>query len=120
MAGLYYNLCAKLLWLEVFNLHTIWVYSMFTSGKQLTPSSFHNFFSLGIGAITARFVHSHQLAILAATFVLWVLSMVFICARAKRAGGSFLEDDVSFYLGFSIPFFVGGLLFATCFYTVFG
>lgn len=81
---------------------------------------FHNFFSLGIGAVTARFIHAHDLAMLVATQVLWVLSMVFISARAKSNGGKFLEDEVYFYHGFSIPFYVAGLLFAACFYVGFG
>jgi len=92
---------------------------MISNGK-LPPSSFHNFFSLGIGGMTAHFVHSHQVAVLVATQVLWLLSMVFISARAKRAGGRFLEAEVFWYHGFSIPFYVAGLLLAACFYTVFG
>jgi len=89
-----------------------------SSNSKLPPSGFHNFFSLGIGAATAHFIHSHQVAVLLATQVLWVLSLVFISARAKRAGGKFLEAEISLYLGFGIPFYVAGLLFAACFYTV--
>ena len=92
---------------------------VYSSGK-LPPSVFHNFFSLGIGAVTTRFIHAHNVGMLVATLVLWVLSMVFISVRAKSNGGKFLEAEVYYYQGFSIPFYVAGLLFAACAYAVFG
>jgi len=88
--------------------------------EKLTPSGFHNFFSLGIGIMTARMVHGHDVTLLIATQVLWLLSLAFISARAKRTGGKFLEAEVFLYHGFSIPLYIAGLLFASCFFTVFG
>jgi len=93
---------------------------MASSRNELPPWLFHNFFSLGIGVATARFIHAHEVAMLVATQVIWVLSMVFISARAKSNGGKFLGSEVYFYHGVSIPFYVAGLLFAACAYAVFG
>lgn len=90
-----------------------------SKGGTLTASGFHNFFSLVIGAITVRLVHAHEVVLLVAAQVLWLLSMAFINARAKRAGGKFLEAEVSLYHGLGISLYVMGLLLAACFYTVF-
>ena len=93
--------------------------SVSASRARLTVTGFYYLFSLGIGAVTVRFVHAHEVALLTATQVLWVLSLVFIRARAKGAGGKFLEAEVSLYHGFGIPCYIAGLLLAACFYTVF-
>lgn len=74
---------------------------------------------MGNGALAVRFVHGHQLGLLLATQSLWVLSLIFIRVRARRAGGKFLESESVFYSGFGIPFFIVGLLLAACFYTIF-
>lgn len=57
---------------------------------------------------------------LVATQVLWVLSILFISMRAKGAEGKFLETEVSYYLGLSVPSYVVGLLFTGWYYAAFG
>ena len=94
-----------------------------STGKKrgkLAPFGFHNLFSLGIGLVTGRFIHTHEVMVLAAAQVIWVLSMVFIGLRAKRSDWKFLEGDVLWYHALSIPFYVAGLLFAVCYYAVYG
>jgi hypothetical protein len=93
---------------------------MAANRSKLSPPLFHNFFSLGAGIIAVRLVHHHQVWLLVATQAIWVLSLVFVNVRAKRAGGVFLEADPVLYYGFSIPLYIVGLLFAACAYAVFG
>lgn len=93
---------------------------MAAGSKKLSPSSFHNFFSLGAGAVAVRLVHHHEMGLLAASQALWLCSLIFIHVRAKRAGGMFLESDEALYHGFSIPFYIVGVLLVACFYTVYG
>jgi hypothetical protein len=90
------------------------------SRDSLTPPGFHNFFSLGIGVVTAQFTHSHDVPRLIAAQVLWLSSLAFISARGRRRGGKFLDNEVFLYHGFGIPLYVAGLLFAACFYTATG
>lgn len=93
---------------------------MLRQPKKFPPPMFHGFFSGVIGAMTAHFIHSHQVPMLIATIVLWALSLVFISARAKRAGGQFLETAAVVYSGFSISFFILGLFLAACSFAIFG
>lgn len=93
---------------------------MIYDSNKIPPPGFHAFFSGAIGAMTAHFVHSHHVAMLVATPVLWVLSLVFISVRARQAGGKFLEEYAVVYHGFSISFYVAGLFLAACYFAVFG
>ena len=88
--------------------------------KNMPPPVFYCLFSLGMGLVTTRFVHNHELAMLVATQVIWVLSLVFIRTRGMRTGGKFLETEVYNYEGFGIVAYVVGLLFGACAYAVFG
>jgi hypothetical protein len=90
------------------------------SKDNFAPPVFHCLFSLGIGLVTTRFVHAHELAMLLVTQVVWVLSLVFIRVRGQRADGKFLETEVYIYEGISIPAYVTGLLFGVCAYAVLG
>ncbi len=93
---------------------------MVSSRNRLPPYGFQGFFSLGIGLVTPRFIHEHEVGMFLATQVLWVLSMLFISMRAKGGGGKFLETEASLYLGISVPAYVVGLLFAGWYYAALG
>lgn len=90
------------------------------SNSDYPPPMFHAFFSFVIGVMTAHFVRSHQVGMLVATPVLWVLSLVFINARARRATGKFLGEEAIVYHGFGISSYVAGLFLGACYLVVIG
>ena len=85
-----------------------------------TPSDLHALFSLALGGLVPMCLHRHELAALALSLIIWGGSHVFIHLRARRARGVFVDEERELFAWGGFACFLGGLLFVSTYYVVFG
>lgn len=85
-----------------------------------TPSDIHALFSLALGGLVPACLRRHELVALALALIIWSGSHVFIQLRARRARGVFIDEERELFAWVGFGCFLGGLLFVSTYYVVFG
>lgn len=85
-----------------------------------TPSGFHFFVSIAVGAALPVFAHLNKPVELVLLLAFWVGIQLFMHLRARAARGIFIDETIAEFSWSGTGGFVAGLLIASAFFVAYG